>query len=194
MYDKWAALHNVDESERLRRRDELRFAAMVHDVGKVAIPDRILKKAGKLDDVEYRHMQTHSVLGGRLFADASNPYDEAMRDVTMHHHDKWDGTGYPGGVDAAMMAALSVEIDVIPVAKPLRGLEIPLFARIVAVADVYDALTSKRAYKDPWPAEKVTELLRSESGRAFDPELVDIALELEGYFRSVRARFAGSGH
>jgi response regulator RpfG family c-di-GMP phosphodiesterase len=87
------------------------------------------------------------------------------------------------------MAALSVEIDVIPVAKPLRGLEIPLFARIVAVADVYDALTSKRAYKDPWPAEKVTELLRSESGRAFDPELVDIALELEEYFRSVRVRF-----
>jgi response regulator RpfG family c-di-GMP phosphodiesterase len=194
MYDKWAALHNVDASERLRRRDELRFAAMVHDVGKVAIPDRILKKAGKLDDAEYRHMQTHSVLGGRLFADANNPYDEAMRDVTIHHHDKWDGTGYPGSVDAAMMAEMSVQIEAIPVAKPLRGLEIPLFARIVAVADVYDALTSKRAYKDPWPADKVTELLRSESGRAFDPELVDIALELEGYFRSVRARFAGSGH
>ena len=189
MYDKWAALHNVDESERLRRRDELRFAAMVHDVGKVAIPDRILKKAGKLDDAEYRHMQTHSVLGGRLFADASNPYDEAMRDVTMHHHDKWDGTGYPGGVNAAMMAQLPVEIDTIPEAKPLRGLEIPLFARIVAVADVYDALTSKRAYKEPWTAKQVTELLRSESGHAFDPELVDIALELEEYFRSVRVRF-----
>jgi response regulator RpfG family c-di-GMP phosphodiesterase len=88
-----------------------------------------------------------------------------------------------------MMAQLPVEIDTIPVAKPLRGLEIPLFARIVAVADVYDALTSKRAYKEPWTAKKVTELLRSESGRAFDPELVDIALELEGYFRSVRLRF-----
>jgi response regulator RpfG family c-di-GMP phosphodiesterase len=189
MYDKWAALHNVDDSERFRRRDELRMAAMVHDVGKVAIPDRILKKPGKLDDAEYRHMQTHSVLGGRLFADANNSYDEAMRDVTIHHHDKWDGTGYPGGVNAAMMAQLPVEFDTIPVAKPLRGLEIPLFARIVAVADVYDALTSKRAYKEPWTAEKVTELLRSESGRAFDPELVDIALELEEYFRSVRVRF-----
>jgi response regulator RpfG family c-di-GMP phosphodiesterase len=189
MYDKWAALHNVDESKRLRQRDELRLAAMVHDVGKVAIPDRILKKPGKLDDVEYRHMQTHSVLGGRLFADASNPYDEAMRDVTMHHHDKWDGTGYPGSVNAAMMAQLPVEFDTIPVAKPLRDIEIPIFARIVAVADVYDALTSKRAYKEPWTAEKVTELLRSESGRAFDPELVDIALELQEYFRSVRLRF-----
>jgi len=189
MYDKWAALHNVDESERFRRRDELRMAAMVHDVGKVAIPDRILKKPGKLDEVEYRHMQTHSVLGGRLFADANNSYDEAMRDVTIHHHDKWDGTGYPGSVSAAMMAELPVEIDTIPAAKPLRGLEIPLFARIVAVADVYDALTSKRAYKEPWTAKQVTDLLRDESGRAFDPELVDIALELEEYFRSVRVRF-----
>ncbi|MCX5639221.1 MAG: HD domain-containing protein, partial [Planctomycetota bacterium] len=139
--------------------------------------------------VEYRHMQTHSVLGGRLFADANNSYDEAMRDVTIHHHDKWDGTGYPGSVSAAMMAELPVEIDTFPVKKALRGLEIPLFARIVAVADVYDALTSKRAYKEPWTADKVTELLRLESGRAFDPELVDIALELEGYFRSVRVRF-----
>lgn len=194
MYDRWAALHNVDDSERHRRRDELRIAAMLHDVGKVAIPDRILKKPGKLDDAEYRHMQTHSILGGRLFADATTPYDEAAREVAIHHHERWDGTGYPGNVDAAMIAAMPAEIESNPVAKPLRGLEIPLFARIVAVADVYDALTSKRAYKDPWPAEKVTELLRSESGRAFDPELVDIALELEGYFRSVRARFAGSGH
>jgi response regulator RpfG family c-di-GMP phosphodiesterase len=189
MYEKWAPLHGVDESERFRRRDELRMAAMVHDVGKVAIPDRILKKAGKLDPVEYRHMQTHSVLGGRLFADANNSYDKAMRDVTLHHHDKWDGTGYPGSVSAAMMAELPVEIDTIPEANPLSREEIPIFARIVAVADVYDALTSKRAYKEPWTAEKVTELLRSESGRAFDPELVDIALELEEYFRSVRVRF-----
>ncbi len=189
MYDRWSALHNVGDSERHRRRDELRIAAMLHDVGKVAIPDRILKKPGKLDDAEYRHMQTHSVLGGRLFADASTPYDEAAYEVAIHHHDKWDGTGYPGGVDAAMIAAMPVEIESNPVAKPLRGLEIPLFARIVAVADVYDALTSKRAYKDPWTAEQVTEFLRKESGRHFDPELVDIALELEGYFRSVRLRF-----
>lgn len=194
MYDRWAALHNVDDSERHRRRDELRIAAMLHDVGKVAIPDRILKKPGKLDDAEYRHMQTHSILGGRLFADATTPYDEAAREVAIHHHERWDGTGYPGNVDAAMIAAMPAEIESNPVAKPLRGLEIPLFARIVAVADVYDALTSKRAYKDAWTAEQVTEFLRKESGRHFDPELVDIALELEGYFRSVRARFAGSGH
>ena len=164
---------------------------MLHDVGKVAIPDRILKKPGKLDDEEYRHMQTHSILGGRLFLEAATPYDEAARDVAIHHHEKWDGTGYPGKVDLSVLSGLGVEITVNPKLVPLRGEEIPLFARIVAVADVYDALTSKRAYKEPWTAEQVSDLLRKESGHHFDPELVDIALELQGYFRSVRERFAG---
>jgi HD-GYP domain-containing protein (c-di-GMP phosphodiesterase class II) len=111
--------------------------------------------------------------------------------VAIHHHEKWDGTGYPGEVDLSVLAGLGVEITENPKLTPLRGEEIPLFARIVAVADVYDALTSKRAYKEPWSAEQVSDLLRKESGHHFDPELVDIALELQGYFRSVRERFAG---
>ena len=167
---------------------------MLHDVGKVAIPDSILKKPGKLDDAEYRRMQTHSILGGRLFAEAATPYDEASRDVATHHHEKWDGTGYPGRVTADSLEALPAELSANPEAPPLRGEEIPLFARIVAVADVYDALTSRRAYKEPWTAEQVAEFLRKESGRHFDPELVGIALELQGYFQSVRARFGGDSH
>jgi HD-GYP domain-containing protein (c-di-GMP phosphodiesterase class II) len=190
MYDRWAALHDVDEAERVRRRDELRIAAMLHDVGKVAIPDSILKKPGKLDDAEYRRMQTHSILGGRLFAEAATPYDEAARDVAIHHHEKWDGTGYPGAIDLATVSGLPADLDANPAAAPMRGEDIPLFARIVAVADVYDALTSRRSYKEPWSREQVTEFLRKESGKHFDPELVDIALELQGYFESVRARFS----
>ena len=194
MYDRWAAIRGIDDVERQRRRDELRIAAMLHDVGKVAIPDSILKKPGKLDDAEYRRMQTHSILGGRLFAEAATPYDEASRDVAIHHHEKWDGTGYPGRVAAESLEALPAELSANPEAPPLRGEEIPLFARIVAVADVYDALTSRRAYKEPWTAEQVAEFLRKESGRHFDPELVAIALELQGYFQSVRARFGGDSH
>jgi HD-GYP domain-containing protein (c-di-GMP phosphodiesterase class II) len=190
MYDRWAALHDVDEAERVRRRDELRIAAMLHDVGKVAIPDSILKKPGKLDDAEYRRMQTHSILGGRLFAEAATPYDEAARDVAIHHHEKWDGTGYPGAIDLATVSGLPADLDANPAATPMRGEDIPLFARIVAVADVYDALTSRRSYKEPWSREQVAEFLRKESGKHFDPELVDIALELQGYFESVRARFS----
>ena len=194
IYDRWAVLHKVDDAERTRRRDELRIAAMLHDVGKVAIPDIILKKPGKLDDAEYRQMQTHSLLGGRLFADISTPYDEAARDVAIHHHEKWDGTGYPGAVAIEELSKLSPEMRENPPSRPLRGEEIPLFARIVAVADVYDALTSKRAYKAPWTAEQVAEFLRKEAGHHFDPEIVDIALGLLGYFQSVRERFGGESH
>lgn len=194
IYDRWAAIHGIDDTERQRRRDELRIAAMLHDVGKVAIPDSILKKPGKLDDAEYRRMQTHSILGGRLFAEAATPYDEASRDVATHHHEKWDGTGYPGRVSADSLESLPAELAANPEAPPLRGEEIPLFARIVAVADVYDALTSRRAYKEPWTAEQVAEFLRKESGRHFDPELVGIALGLQGYFQSVRDRFGGDSH
>jgi response regulator RpfG family c-di-GMP phosphodiesterase len=190
MYDRWAAIHEVDESERPRRRDELRIAAMLHDVGKVAIPDSILKKPGKLDDAEYRRMQTHALLGGRLFAEAATPYDEAARDVAIHHHERWDGSGYPGEVAAGSLGSLPADMEENPPSTPLRGEQIPLFARIVAVADVYDALTSQRSYKEAWTREQVSEFLRNESGRHFDPELVDIALELQGYFESVRARYA----
>jgi HD-GYP domain-containing protein (c-di-GMP phosphodiesterase class II) len=134
-------------------------------------------------------MQTHAVLGGRLFAEAATPYDEAARDVAVHHHEKWDGTGYPGIMEGVSLGDLPPELAANPPSKPLRGEEIPLFARIVAVADVYDALTSQRSYKEPWSREQVSEFLRRESGKHFDPELVGIALELQGYFESVRARF-----
>jgi len=191
MYDRWAALHDVDDAERQRRRDELRIAAMLHDVGKVAIPDSILRKPGKLDDAEYRRIQTHSVQGGRLFAEVATPYDAAARDVAVHHHERWDGNGYPGAIDPESLASLPAEIEELPAAEPLRGEDIPIFARIVAVADVYDALTSRRSYKEPWSDERVAELLRKESGHHFDPEIVEIALGLLPYFRSVRERFAG---
>jgi response regulator RpfG family c-di-GMP phosphodiesterase len=190
MYDRWAELHGIDDAERQRSRDELRFAAMLHDVGKVAIPDSILKKPGKLDDAEYRRIQTHTALGGRLFCEATTPYDAAARDVVVHHHERWDGKGYPGAFAPGDLAALPVELQSLPAATPLAGEDIPLFARIVAVADVYDALTSRRSYKEPWSDEQVAELLRKESGRHFDPEIVEIALGLLGFFRSVRERYA----
>jgi response regulator RpfG family c-di-GMP phosphodiesterase len=189
IYDAWAQRHALDESERLRGRDELRIAAMLHDVGKVAIPDQILQKPAKLDDAEYARMQTHVLAGGRLFAEPATPYDEAVLQVALHHHERWDGNGYPGRFTAPELRALQGELMSVPEAPRLRGEEIPLFARIVAVADVYDALTSRRRYKDAWPDEKVRAFFEGERGKAFDPEIVEIAATLWDFMRSVRERY-----
>jgi HD-GYP domain-containing protein (c-di-GMP phosphodiesterase class II) len=189
IYNVWAQRHALDEAERLRGRDELRIAAMLHDVGKVAIPDQILQKPGKLDDAEYRRMQTHVLAGGRLFADPATPYDDAVLQVVLHHHERWDGNGYPGRFSREQLRAMQGEMTEVPAAEKLRGEEIPLFARIVAVADVYDALNSKRRYKDAWPDEKVREFFEGERGKAFDPEITEIALSVWDYLRSVRERY-----
>ncbi|MFO0783821.1 MAG: response regulator [Phycisphaerales bacterium] len=189
IYDVWAQRHGLDEQERLRGRDELRIAAMLHDVGKVAIPDQILKKPGKLSDEEYARMQTHVLAGGRLFAEPATPYDEAVLQVALHHHERWDGKGYPGRFTRAQLREMSSEMDALPPAERLRGEEIPLFARIVSVCDVYDALTSRRRYKEPWDDAKVRAFFEAESGKAFEPEIVDIALSLWSYFQSVRERY-----
>ncbi|MBL9140878.1 MAG: response regulator [Phycisphaerae bacterium] len=189
IYDVWAQRHGLDEGERLRGRDELRIAAMLHDVGKVAIPDQILQKPGKLDDAEYARMQTHVLAGGRLFAEPATPYDDAVLQVALHHHERWDGRGYPGVFTPAQLRAMHGEMLSVPKSELLRGEQIPLFARIVAVADVYDALSSKRRYKDAWPDEKVRDYFETERGKAFDPEVAEIAISLWDYLRSVRERY-----
>ena len=120
----------------------------------------------------------------------ATPYDEAALLVAMHHHEKWDGSGYPGQMVREDLLGLPPELEQLPGTTPLHGQAIPLFARIVAVADVYDALTSRRSYKEPWSEERVAQFLLEQAGRHFDPEIVQIALELLGYFRSVRERYS----
>ncbi|MFM7051207.1 MAG: HD domain-containing phosphohydrolase [Planctomycetota bacterium] len=153
VYDAWAEAHGVEPAERVRQRDTLRIAAILHDVGKVGIADAILKKRGKLDEAERAEMERHAEIGAALFSGLRSDLDMAAADVALCHHEKWDGTGYP---------------------RRLSGEEIPLFARMVAVADVFDALASRRSYKEPWPRERIVELFTTESGRHFDPELAAI--------------------
>ncbi len=188
LFDRWAAAHGMAPDLQARHRDQLRLAAMLHDVGKISIPDSILKKPGPLDREERERMETHATCGARLFCQAATQHDLASRLVALHHHERWDGTGYPGDIGVEALSAMPAELERNPAAPPLSGEAIPLFARIVAVADVYDALTSARSYKEPWPRERVEAHLREESGRHFDPALVEIALQLLPYFESVRAR------
>jgi response regulator RpfG family c-di-GMP phosphodiesterase len=147
--------------------------AALHDIGKVGIPDAVLKKPGKLTDEERRRMQTHTTLGGDTLIAVRREWteDDFLRiaaEVALSHHERWDGTGYPFG--------LSKE-------------DISLSARIVAVADVYDALTSKRVYKEAMPHEQAVGLIVQDAGKHFDPRVIEAFKRVEGEFR----RIAGEG-
>jgi response regulator RpfG family c-di-GMP phosphodiesterase len=190
LFDEWARRRGFEGPGFERQRDRLRIAAKLHDVGKIGISDAILKKPGRLDPDEVRQMQQHTVIGARLFADSPTQFDETARDVVLNHHERWDGAGYPGYVD----------LDGRPIVDPATGLprsggkrgeDIPLFARIVGLADVFDALSSRRAYKDAWDEANVLEFVRAESGRHFDPELVDILFARLEEIRAVRAAHLG---
>ena len=136
--------------------DDLVRSAPLHDIGKVGIPDRILLKPGKLNEDEWEMMKQHAVIGGdtmrSIIESTAQPGFLLLgHDIALFHHEKWNGSGYPQG---------------------LRGADIPLCARIVALADVYDALTTRRPYKQPWPHSKALDLIKSESGEHFDPAIV----------------------
>ncbi|MCG8551689.1 MAG: two-component system response regulator [Desulfobacterales bacterium] len=128
-------------------------ASPMHDIGKIGIPDKILGKPGKLDARERAIMEQHTEIGARIIGEHDNPLLDMARTVALTHHEKWDGTGYPRG---------------------LKGGNIPIVGRIVAVADVFDALVSKRPYKKAWPFEKAVAVIKEESGKHFDPGLVNV--------------------
>lgn len=173
IYETWALKRNLPPQHIERDKDILRMAAMLHDVGKVAISDVIMKKPGRFTPEEYNIMKQHTVLGARLFAELYSDVDEAAYVVALNHHERWDGLGYPGQVDRQSGEPLPGQLnaDGTPLGK--KGEEIPLFGRIVAIADVYDALCSQRCYKEAWSETEVLENLRNEAGRQFDPEVVE---------------------
>jgi HD-GYP domain-containing protein (c-di-GMP phosphodiesterase class II) len=176
IYDRWAYNHGVGDVEREKFRDVFKIAAMLHDVGKVAISDTILKKPGRFTPEEYLIMQHHTIYGAGLFEDPQSPMDIIARDIAFTHHENWDGTGYPGWVDPITEAVIKAGRDGKPLGK--KGEEIPLTGRIVAIADVFDALCSKRVYKEPWTEEQVLSEIRQLSGTKFEPELVDVFFEI----------------
>jgi HD-GYP domain-containing protein (c-di-GMP phosphodiesterase class II) len=176
IYDRWAFHHKIPLEERDKFRDNLKISSMLHDVGKVAISDAILKKPARFTPEEYQVMQNHTVYGASLFNDTSSPVDILAKDIALTHHENWDGTGYPGWVDPGTGIPDRADDNGKPLGR--RGEEIPLGGRIVAVADVYDALCSKRVYKEPWSEDDVLQEMKKLSGSKFDPELVEIFFEV----------------
>lgn len=174
LYHRWAEKQGVDPEELLAVKGQIRLAAMLHDVGKVGIPDAVLKKPGKLDADERATMEEHAFLGAGLFGGSVSEIDRMAREIALHHHARWDGAGYTGSSN---------------IASP-KGAAIPLWARITAVADVYDALVSNRSYKKGWPAAKALAILKEEAGTHFDPALVEDFDEIRELVNSIIARYA----
>jgi response regulator RpfG family c-di-GMP phosphodiesterase len=183
IYSSWALKNGVGENEIKNVRDILRIAAMLHDVGKVAISDLVLKKSGPLSDDEFKQMKGHVITGARLFKDSTSDWDDMAAEIALNHHEKWDGTGYPGRIPDIFSKNWHP-------GPGKKEHEIPLAARIVALADVYDALTSERAYKDCWPEEKVLLHIKKQKGKHFDPELVDIFFSIYDVIRAIKNKYS----
>ncbi|MGB9442380.1 MAG: two-component system response regulator, partial [Desulfobacterales bacterium] len=152
----------------------LYMSAPLHDLGKIAVPDHILQKAGKLTDEEFGEMKKHTNYGHDALRITEQKLGEDSflryaREIAYTHQEKWDGSGYPTG---------------------LKGDEIPISGRLMALADVYDALISKRVYKPPFPHEKAVEIIVEGKGNHFDPDIVDAFIELEQTFRNIALSFA----
>jgi putative two-component system response regulator len=136
----------------------IRRAAPLHDIGKIGIPDAVLLKPGKLNEDEFEEIKTHTTIGAEILSGSRSPLLRLAERIALTHHERWDGRGYPRG---------------------LSGEEIPLSGRIVAVADVFDALTHERPYKEAWPVEKAAAEILGQAGRQFDPGLVDVFARLD---------------
>jgi HD-GYP domain-containing protein (c-di-GMP phosphodiesterase class II) len=183
IYHEWAKQRGFPEELIRRFKDKLRIAAMLHDAGKIGISDGILKKPGKLDDDEFRIMKLHTVFGYRLFADSESELDAMASEIALSHHERWDGSGYPGKL-GDLMGIKSLD------SQPGKtGTEIPITGRIVTVADVYDALISKRIYKDAWSEDRVLEYIKENSGKQFDPEVVDSFFAIYDTIKAIRDKF-----
>ena len=148
--------------------ETIKIASTMHDVGKIAIEDAILKKPGKLTDEEFTRMKEHAIIGYNIFKNSKRPVLQAASIIAKEHHEKWDGSGYPEG---------------------LRGEEIHPYGRIVALADVFDALGSDRVYKKAWEMERILDFFKEQRGKHFDPKITDIFFEHLSEFLAIRDKY-----
>ena len=144
------------------------YAAPMHDVGKIGIPERILLKEGSLDPEEWEIMKQHTIFGGKILGGAKAGYVKLGEIIALTHHEKWDGSGYPKG---------------------LKGTEIPKVGRITAIADVFDALTSPRPFKESFPLEKSYSIIKKSKGSYFDPNVVDAFFAIEDEILTIKKQY-----
>jgi len=151
--------------------DTIHYASPMHDVGKIGIPDKIMLKPGKLTFEEFEVMKTHTTIGAKLLSRSSSSILEMAKEIALSHHEKYNGKGYPNN---------------------LSGDAIPISGRIVAIADTFDALTSKRPYKEPYPPKMAFDIIHNERGKHFDPQITDIFMDNFSDFLDIRKTFGDS--
>ncbi len=190
IYQQWALTKGLDGDQIKKHKDLLRIAAMLHDLGKVAISDLILKKPAKLDDDEFLVMKYHTIYGARFFENPASDLDQLSAEIALNHHERWDGRGYPGRIPDVFANNLRMGMG-------KQGEEIPISGRIVALADVFDALVSKRVYKEAMPEDRVLTIIKDESGKHFDPEVVAAFLAIYDVIDAIRQKYqdeSGDAH
>ena len=148
--------------------DNIKYASPLHDIGKIGIPDKILKKPGKLTEAEFEIMKKHTVIGDQILGTPDNDIILLAKEIAISHHEKWDGSGYPFG---------------------LKGKDIPLSGRIVAIADVFDALSNKRVYKPAFSLEKTFQIMSENKGSHFDPELLDAFIQIKDKVEKIHLNY-----
>ena len=152
--------------------ERILYAAPMHDIGKIGTPDRILLKHGKLDPDEWEIMKEHATNGAQILSDSKQGFIRLGEVIALTHHEKWDGSGYPNG---------------------LKGSKIPLVGRIVAIADVFDALTTRRPYKEPFSLEKSYAIIQESKGNHFDPDVVDAFFTIEDEILAIKEKYQDEG-
>jgi HD-GYP domain-containing protein (c-di-GMP phosphodiesterase class II) len=189
LYEHWSSARGIPATERFRILDLLPLAAMLHDVGKMSVPGQILTKPGRLDLKERAMMEAHVLVGARIFRKARTPLDRLTFQVILDHHERWDGQGYPGWVDIDTGLPLPGRMGPGGRVAGKRGEDISIFGRILAVADVYDALVSRKTYRDSFDESLSIQIMEQESGRHFDPEVVESLLARRKVLRKIHSRF-----
>ena len=174
LYEHWAIKNGISEKEIKKVKGDYRMASMLHDVGKVGISDTILKKPGLFNDEERQIMKNHTIYGTELFKYAASDMDKLASEISLSHHENWDGTGYPGSRTHQ---------------KGYAGENIPLSGRIVRITDVYDALISVRCYKEAWDEQKVLDEIEKNSGIEFDPFLVTCFFDIYETIKAIQVKY-----
>jgi putative nucleotidyltransferase with HDIG domain len=190
IYLVWAQKKGLARAEIETNVETLRMAAMLHDIGKLAVPYSIREKPGRFTAEEYELMKQHTVKGAQMLLEtAKSEYEEIAAEIALTHHEYWDGTGYPGHVKPETGRVLPGYDNGHGKARGKRGTEIPLFGRIVAIADAYDALSCNRPFRKALKEAEILKTLEKEAGRRFDPELLGAFFSTLESIRAIAHRF-----